>query len=601
MLTSVEINVTSIGESAFSCCTGLTSIKMSNRVTSIGSYAFENCTGLTSIEIPNSITNIEEYVFRGCSGIKDFVIEDGATTLSLSFQYLPPSSLETLYLGRNLSSTPFAYMSTLTSVTIGDSVTSINARAFYKSLTADNSTVTIGKNVTEIGDSAFFNSKGTLTINSNIDNFLSSEEGGFSGAKFSEIVVGDSVERICKFAFADMTNLRKITLGRSVNRILGNAFSGCIHLTEMYCQPTTPPACASTVFDEDTYLDCTVFVPDESLDKYQTANVWRNFFDMDVNPDFRPDYKLIYRIDGRIYQTVQVEEGATITPIEAPEREGYTFLGWSGLPDDMVMPDHDLSVIGSYAETITATTLAITDGDALSFPLAHTYESVTYTRTFGNTSWQALYVPFSIPIETLAENGLQVAELNDTHQWDFDSDGIADSTRVEFFTITSGSTLANHPYLIRAQAVGTCNFTLEDVDVEATTECSIDCSTTRQLFTFTGTYTGVTGAEMYSNRYYAMAGGAFRYAADATVSLKPQRWYMGIENRDGSEVTAYAAAIRFCVDGIEELDSALDINGTMAIGHRAEDCYYGTDGIRRTLAPTQPGIYVHQGKKLLIR
>jgi hypothetical protein len=44
-------SVTSIGGSAFSCCTGLTSITIPSSVTSIGSYAFSNCTGLTSIYV----------------------------------------------------------------------------------------------------------------------------------------------------------------------------------------------------------------------------------------------------------------------------------------------------------------------------------------------------------------------------------------------------------------------------------------------------------------------------------------------------------------------------------------------------------------------
>ena len=70
-LTSVTIpnSVTSIGQGAFSGCTGLTSITIGNSVTSIGYAAFYNCTGLTSITIPNSVTSIGEYAFGYCSGL----------------------------------------------------------------------------------------------------------------------------------------------------------------------------------------------------------------------------------------------------------------------------------------------------------------------------------------------------------------------------------------------------------------------------------------------------------------------------------------------------------------------------------------------------
>ena len=56
-----EYSVTSIGDYAFSDCTGLTSISIPNSVTSIGDYAFYGCTGLTSITIPSSVTSIGEY------------------------------------------------------------------------------------------------------------------------------------------------------------------------------------------------------------------------------------------------------------------------------------------------------------------------------------------------------------------------------------------------------------------------------------------------------------------------------------------------------------------------------------------------------------
>ena len=67
--TVIPSNVTSIGNSAFSGCSGLTSIEIPNSVTSIGDYAFNDCSGLTSIEIPNSVTSIGRSAFGDCTGL----------------------------------------------------------------------------------------------------------------------------------------------------------------------------------------------------------------------------------------------------------------------------------------------------------------------------------------------------------------------------------------------------------------------------------------------------------------------------------------------------------------------------------------------------
>ena len=92
--TIIPSSVTSIGNSAFRGCYGLTSITIPNSVTSIGNLAFgstklksidipngvttigngafEFCSSLTSITIPNSVTSIEREVFYGCNNLTDF-------------------------------------------------------------------------------------------------------------------------------------------------------------------------------------------------------------------------------------------------------------------------------------------------------------------------------------------------------------------------------------------------------------------------------------------------------------------------------------------------------------------------------------------------
>ena len=77
----IDYSVTSIGKSAFSWCSGLTSISIPNSVTSIGKSAFEECSSLTSVTIPNSITSIERGAFSDCSGLTSVTIANSVTSI----------------------------------------------------------------------------------------------------------------------------------------------------------------------------------------------------------------------------------------------------------------------------------------------------------------------------------------------------------------------------------------------------------------------------------------------------------------------------------------------------------------------------------------
>ena len=66
--------VTSIGNSIFRNCSGLTSVTIGDGVTSIGNYAFGYCSSLTSITIPVGVTSIGDWAFYVCSKLKSIII-----------------------------------------------------------------------------------------------------------------------------------------------------------------------------------------------------------------------------------------------------------------------------------------------------------------------------------------------------------------------------------------------------------------------------------------------------------------------------------------------------------------------------------------------
>jgi hypothetical protein len=57
-------------------------------------------------------------------------------------------------------------------------------------------------------------------------------------------------------------------------------------------------------------------------------------------------YTLTYMVDGEVYKTENIDYGTAITPEAEPNKEGYTFSGWSWIPKKM--PAEDVTVTGTF-------------------------------------------------------------------------------------------------------------------------------------------------------------------------------------------------------------------------------------------------------------
>lgn len=101
--------ITSLGNSCFNRCSGLTSVVIPESVTSIAGTCFYNCTDLTSIIIPDSVTSLGNNCFYNCSGLTSVVIPESVTSLGNGCFY-NCSGLTSLVC--NWESNPPAYNST---------------------------------------------------------------------------------------------------------------------------------------------------------------------------------------------------------------------------------------------------------------------------------------------------------------------------------------------------------------------------------------------------------------------------------------------------------------------------------------------------------
>ena len=389
-LTSVTIgnSVTSIGESAFEDCSSLATITIPNSVTSIGNRAFYDCSNITSVEwnakncknfsnesstpfysaltqitsfiigdsvqhipsylcydmnnltsitIPNSVTSIGRLAFDGCSSLPvennlryadTYLVEAVDKTLSTysikegtkwigDYAFDDCSSLTSVTIPNSVTSiggSAFCWCSSLTSITIGNSVTSIGGWAFLycSSLTS----VTIGNSVTNIGFGAFYNCSSLTSIT--IPNNVTSIEGNafYGCSSLTSVTIGNSVTSIGEYAFNDCSSLATITIGNSVTSIGRAAFSGCSSLDTLTCLAMTPPALGVYVF---TGCDNpTLFVPCAALSDYQRHEQWGQFTTIEC----------ISSEETEIEEVV-VESGTTTIIITWPTEEGadtYTIV-----------------------------------------------------------------------------------------------------------------------------------------------------------------------------------------------------------------------------------------------------------------------------------
>ena len=250
--------------------------------------------------------------------------------------------------------------------------------------------------------------------------------------------------------------------------------------------------------------------------------------------------------------------------------------------------DYQATMPWCYFKNIVAigeTSTDLVDGETYNNESVVNNVNISYTRTFNNTNWQALYVPFAMSYDEWKDD-FDVAEINNFHEYDDNEDGKVDRTVLEIFYVKEGSTLPNTPYLIRAKETGTKVISLVNTTLYAAEENSIDCSSVRTKYTFTGTYTGVSGEEMYGSGYYALDGGILSQQSSANVSLGSFRWYLKPESRTGN----YAAPQKISVRVIGEIDGEITNIAEATVNNRQEE-YYNLEGVRINKAEAT-GIYI---------
>ncbi len=144
----------------------------------------------------------------------------------------------------------FSYCTSLTNVTIPNSVTSIGNYAFRGCSGLTN--MIIPNSVTSVGICAFSEC-----------------------SALTNVTIGNSVTSIGRHAFQGCCDLTSVTIGNSVTSIGNSAFADCSSLTSVTVESKTPISIDSYTFSNRK--NATLYVPYGSKSAYEAANYWKEF------------------------------------------------------------------------------------------------------------------------------------------------------------------------------------------------------------------------------------------------------------------------------------------------------------------------------------
>lgn len=480
----------------------------------------------------------------------------------------------------------------LTSVRIPNCVTMIGANTFTGCTSL--SYVAIANNETIIGANAFLRTawyeqkpdgviyigkclykyKGIMPSNTSIivnDGIICISSGAFEDCKYlTSIVIPNSVRFIGSSAFNSCQQLTSVTIPVGLTSIENATFSNCDALTSVIipnsvtnigsfafegCNKLTSVTIGSSVtsIGEDAFLDCYRLTNITSLSK--TPPVINN-------SDTFDNYNSA---------TLYVPSGTKSAYSTAEYWKKFTNI---------------VEFEMSYE---------LTDGEEYNEISDKTVDALVYTRTLPNLHWNALYVPFELPYDVVAEH-YDVAYINDVNGYDTDDNGEIDDLAMEIIKIKSGTLKANYPYLIKAktEADKAMSITLEDATLYAAEENSVDCSSVYQNYVVKGTYTKKSAEEL-AGKLAISTSGAWQPLAEGTA-LNPFRLYLSIENRDNSPLKVETSAMSRM--RIVEGGETTGIEDVVPSQQR-EDVIFDLSG-RRVKQPVKGGVYIVNGKKRIL-
>jgi hypothetical protein len=610
-------NTTGIADQIFFYCTNLTSITIPEGVKIIGNYAFSDCSSLTTITIPEGVTSIGWDAFSGCSSLTAINIPESVTSIAngtFSNTNLPvenniryadtwvvevTDNTKDKYTLRNnttgIADDMFQENRNMKEITLPGSLKHIGKYAFQNCTNL--ASLTIPNGVISIGDCSFMNcwEVPSVTIPSSV---TSIGERAFTGRGNGTSIVVDANNTVydsrenCNAIICTETNhliagCSSTVIPNSVVSIGGCAFMNCGITSVIIPNGVTrikDSAFASSLL---TSISIPNSVTDIERHAFASCRSLKTIICRNVVPP---------TCEEEAFYNVDMGACALEVPLNSVALYRET-SPWSGFNISAIVPQ----------------TLVLNDGEIFENEENMIVEEITYTRTLSKTNtWNALYVPFEIPMTAEFCQNYDVAYFNDVHCYDnyvgekengvLGQDGDIDGMDMEVLKVKVGTVLnANYPYLIRAKNTDALNMNIkvEDATLYSAKETTISCSSVFMKFDVTGIYTTQTAGELKGEYdVYAISGGGWKQALTANQQLKPFRLYLKLTSIDGSPVKATEEAMSRINIRVQGEDTETGIDELKDENGNVKTEIFDLSG--RRVQKAQKGIFIQNGKKVIM-
>ena len=535
--------LTTIDEQAFKYCAGLKTVRLPYGVT-IGVSAFEDCTSLTTVILSGdktTETTIGATAFKGCTSLESVSFDSGKTVKIETSAFTNCTGLKTVYTG-------------------GANVT-VGASAFSGS-----------------GLETFCNSSSIPYVTN-----LKMEDGAFGGAsklKGIAISIGSNDITIPYHAFQNCTSLEDFATWGGGKVTVGNgAFEGCTSLESIYCTSSynNITSVGSNEFSGCTSLES--FTASADLTSIGTS-AFKNCTGMkyvDLRNANAETLKLgDLRTDGTIYRS---DSWCATTSVNA------FIYAPSNLPASKAHGDNIVTTgTGDDAGKLFCNGPCFYENSPVGFPSDGKFYStntVAYWRTFTAGQYYTICLPYAMKNAKLKYYTLKKVDGN----------------TIEFDEVEHSNVEANKPYVVYAKE------TLETLTIGSSTS-RIEVGGTADHISkddyglwgnFGKTIDAAYLANNYtsSNIYILQSDGKWKLfdGSNDDVKIPPFRAFITVKKNAGAPAML-ASDFGGGTTGIGDLTPALS---------EGEGVWYDLQGRRIEGRPTQKGVYIVGGKKIIVK